>query len=100
MLTYEHFCEYMATKQDEVLKTRPELAMSQGAAIDVMVEKAKREGAMEAIAEIKKMLEECYGRNKITLHNDHLMIIIKHSARHTICELLRDIDELEKKYEV
>ena len=51
MLTYEHFCEYMSTKHDEVLKTHPELAMSQGAAIDVMVEKAKRNATIKTINE-------------------------------------------------
>ncbi len=63
MLTYEHFCEYMAMKQDKALKKNPELAMSQGAAVDVMLEQAKRNARIEAITAYKEALlreVECF----------------------------------------
>lgn len=77
MLTYEHFCEYMAMTQDKTLKKHPELAMSQRAAIDGMLEKAKRDGAREVLEEIAQAF-----RN------------------HGVTYMLRKMDELEEEYGV
>lgn len=52
----------------------------------------------EIFEEIKGVLSSHYHSDKITLDDNALMIVTKHSARHCIAALLQDIAELEKKY--
>lgn len=52
----------------------------------------------EIFAEIERVICRYYHDNKISLRDDGLMIVAKHSARHTLVVLKRDIAELKKKY--
>lgn len=76
MLTYEHFYEYITKEQNETFKKHPELSMSKGAAIDGLLEKAKREGAREILKEIAQAFR-----------------------KHGVTYMLNKLDELEKEYE-
>lgn len=56
------------------------------------------EVAREIFEEIEEILKRLYHSNKISLYDRALTIANKHSARHSIVTLKRDIDELKKKY--
>ena len=76
MITYGHFCEYITKEQNKTFKKHPELSMSKGAAIDGLLEKAKREGAREVIQEIAQAFR-----------------------KHGVTYMLNKLDELEEEYE-
>ena len=97
MITIEQFYEYITEQQNETFKKHPELSMSKGAAIDGMLERAKREGAREAIEKIEEMLSDV---NDFATDNLDLEPNERYGAEVLCVELGMKLAELKKKYEV
>ena len=102
MLTYEHFVECLTEKQNEAFKKHPELSMSKGAAIDGMLEQAKREGAREVLEEIENSLDQTIQfYNMITINTfDAIEQAKARASKEALQAICNYLAELKKKYEV